>query len=80
MRERIISKATVLAPGNNVDTRSKSDTVGIGSKLSDSSSIVVSYKGHFYGKTGVLTGEKDYSFDTVPIDRGARMMMVKRVA
>jgi hypothetical protein len=56
LRERIISKATVLAPGNDVDTRSQSNTVGIGPKLSDSSSIIVSYKGHFDGKPGVLTG------------------------
>jgi hypothetical protein len=55
-RERIICKATVLAPGNNVNTRRKSDTVGIGPKLSNSSSIIVSYKGHFNGKTAVFTG------------------------
>ncbi len=56
MREGIISKTAVLTPGNDVDTRSKSDTIGVVSKLSDSRSIVISHKGHFNGKTGVLTG------------------------
>ncbi len=56
MGERIISKTTVLTPGEDIDTRSKSNTIGIGSKLSDSSSIVVSHKSHFDGETGVLTG------------------------
>jgi hypothetical protein len=52
----IVSKTAILAPGDNVDTGHKSDTVGVGAKLSDSSSIVVSHKGHFDGKTSVITG------------------------
>ncbi len=56
LREGIISKAAVLTPGDNVDTRSKSDTISIGAKLSNSSSIIVSHKGHFNGKPSVLTG------------------------
>jgi hypothetical protein len=54
--ERIISKATVRTPRNDVDTRVKRNTVGVGSELSDSGSIVFSYKGHFDGKPSVLTG------------------------
>ncbi len=54
--ERIICKAAILAPGDNVNTRRKSDTVSIGTKLSNSSSIIVSYKGHFNGKTAMFTG------------------------
>ncbi len=54
--EGIVSKSAILAPGDNVDTRSKSDTIGIGAKLSNSSSVIVSHKGHFNGETSVLTG------------------------
>ncbi len=56
MRERIISKATVCAPGDDIYTRGQCNTVGVRSELSDSGSIIVSYKGHFDGIPGVLTG------------------------
>ncbi len=55
-REGIICKATVLAPGNDVNTRRKSNTVGVGPKFSNSSRIIISYKGHFNRKTAVFTG------------------------
>ncbi len=54
--ERIISKATVRTPRNDVDTRVQCNTICVGSELSNSGSIVFSYKGHFDGKSGVLTG------------------------
>jgi hypothetical protein len=55
-RERIICKATVLAPGNDVNTRREGNTVGVGPKFSNSSRIIISYKGRFNGKPAVLTG------------------------
>ncbi len=54
--EGIVGKTTILAPGDNVDTGRKSDTISIGTKLSNSSSIIISHKGHFGGKTSVFTG------------------------
>jgi hypothetical protein len=54
--EGIIGKATVCAPRDDVDTRVQSNTVSVGSQLSNSGSIVFSYKSHFDGKPGVLTG------------------------
>ena len=54
--ERIISKATVSAPRNDVDSRIQCDTIGVRPQLSDSSSIVFCYKGNFDGKSGVFTG------------------------
>jgi hypothetical protein len=56
LRERIIGKATVLTPGDDVDSGRESYTVSVGSELPDPSSIIVSYKGHFNRKPGVLTG------------------------
>ena len=54
--EGIISKATVSAPRNDVESRVQCDTVGVRPQLSDSSSIIFCYKGNFDGKTGVFTG------------------------
>jgi hypothetical protein len=54
LRERIISKPTVLTPGDDVDSRSEGYAVGIGSEFSDSRRVVVSYKSHFDRKTSVL--------------------------
>ncbi len=56
LRERIMCKTTNRAPGNNVHARRQGDTVGIGTKLSNSNSIVVSHKGHFDRETTVVTG------------------------
>ncbi len=55
-REGIIGKATVCAPRDDVDTRVQSDTIGVGSQLSNPGSIVFCYKSHFDGKPGVFTG------------------------
>jgi hypothetical protein len=54
--KRIIGKATVSTPGNNIYTRIQCDTIGVGSELPDTCSIIISYKGHFDRKPGVLTG------------------------
>ena len=78
--EGIICKATVRAPRNDVDSRVQSNTVSVGSQLSDSGSIVFSYKGNFDRKPGMLTGQQYYSFNTVSIEGSARMMMVEGVA
>jgi hypothetical protein len=56
LREGIIGKATVLTPRNNVDSGSEGYAVSVGSEFSDPSSIIVSHKGHFNRKPGVLTG------------------------
>ncbi len=56
LRERIIGKATVLTPGNNVDSGSEGYTVRVGSEFSDPNRIIVSHKGHFDRKLGVLAG------------------------
>ncbi len=54
--EGVIGKAAILTPGNDVDTRSKSYTVGVRSELPDSSGIIVCNKSHFNGKPGAFTG------------------------
>jgi hypothetical protein len=55
LREGIIGKTTVLTPGNNVDSGSEGYAIGVGSKFSDPSRVVVSHKCHFNRKPGVLT-------------------------
>jgi hypothetical protein len=54
--KRVICKATIRAPGNNVHTRGQGDTVGIRPKLSDSGSIVVSHESHLDREAAVVTG------------------------
>ncbi len=56
LRKRIICKSTIRAPGNNIYARRQSNAVGVGTKLSNSISIVIGHKGHFNRKTTVVTG------------------------
>jgi hypothetical protein len=56
LRKRVICKATIRAPGNNVHARRQGNTIGIRTELSNSSGIIISHKGHFNRETTVITG------------------------